>query len=377
MSRLLEKLFRSYYRRNSIPPPPKVEMREFGFQLFESQAMVRHLAFASGEELNRYIRERTPMHAYYSTALYEHPSAPEMSEKGWKGAEIVFDIDVDHISTPCKELHDRWKCLDCEAEGWGQPPRCPRCGSERLERKTWVCDMCISVARDEILKLVDFLERDFGFDRAEMRVYFSGHRGFHLHIESEWALGLDQEVRRELVDYVRGVGLEPELLLRATKRGKYSLRYSLENSGWPGRIAKYAELVLSERLSSHEESSLELSLDEWREIISRAVSELGVKVDEKVTIDTRRLIRLPWTLHGKTGLRVVGFSVSEFEGLTAEEILRRAIAFSEEEVRVRMSEMPRRVLFYDMPSSGGDVRVPLFLAVYLHSNGGAEVLTQL
>ena len=373
MSKFLEGLFRSYYRRTLVPPPFKIEMREFGFQLFGSQGMIRHIAFASGEELNKYLREHFPRHAYYSTALYEYPSAPDMSEKGWKGAEMVFDIDVDHIPTPCKELHDRWRCADCGAEGWGQPPRCPRCGSERLERESWVCDMCISVARDEILKLVDFLEKDFGINRAEMKIYFSGHRGFHLHIETEKVLTFDQDVRREIADYVRGVGLQPELLLRPIKGGRYSLKHGIDAPGWPGRIAKYALLLLSERSNPGEVALPELTIDEWREVISRAVADLSVKIDEKVTIDTKRLIRLPWTLHGKTGLRVTAFSVDDLEALAAEEILRRAIVFGDEEVSVKMDRMPRRVLFYDIPTSSEGVRVPLFLAVYLHANGSAQV----
>ncbi|MEM0494589.1 MAG: DNA primase small subunit PriS [Thermofilum sp.] len=374
MARALESLFKSYYRRTSIPPPPMVESREFGFQFFDSQSMLRHLAFSSGEELNRFLRERVPRHAYYSTALYEHPSVPDMSEKGWRGAEVVFDIDIDHVYTPCKDLHDSWKCLDCGAEGRGAPLKCPACGSEKLERSNWVCNLCINAAREEILKLLDFLELDFGINRKEMRVYFSGHRGFHLHVESEDVLPLEQDVRRELSDYVRGLGLDPETLLKRTRSGKYSLRYGVDAPGWPGRIAKYVALILAEDPSSRGGTPLELPLGAWKELISRAVDELGVKIDEKVTIDTRRLIRLPWTLHGKTGLRVVEFSVGELEAFTAEDLLGKAIVFSQEETRVRMPKRPKRVLFYELEEDGEVIRVPFYLAVYLHANGGAEIL---
>lgn len=368
MSQILESLFRSYYRRVSIPPPRMIESREFGFQLFSSQGMLRHLAFSSGEDLNRFLRERVPRHAYYSTAIYEHPSAPEMSEKGWKGAEVVFDIDIDHVYTPCKDLHDSWRCLACGAQGSGAPPKCPVCGSEKLERESWVCNLCINAAREEVLKLVDFLDLDFGINRENMRVYFSGHRGFHLHIESEEALMFEQDVRRELSDYVRGLGIDPELLLHRVKGGKYSLKFSANTPGWPGRIVKYV------MLNPESDTPPELPLNEWKVIISKAVDELGVKIDEKVTIDTRRLIRLPWTLHGKTGLKVAEFSVSELEALAAEELLSRAIVFGDEETKIRMTRRPKKVLTYELDYSGEVLRVPLHLAVYLHANGGAEIL---
>lgn len=374
VSRMLETLFKSYYRRTSVPPPAQMESREFGFQLFDSQSMIRHLAFSNSEELNRFLREHVPKHAYYSTALYEHPSAPDMSEKGWKGAEVVFDIDIDHVYTPCKDLHDSWKCQDCGAEGRGAPSKCPVCGGEKLEKKSWVCNLCINAAREEILKLLDFLELDFGMSRKDIRVYFSGHRGFHLHIDSEEVLLLDQEVRREISDYVRGLGLDPEALLRRTKSNKYSLKYGVDAPGWPGRIAKYVSLTFAEDPRLKDNASPELPLSAWKEIISRAVDELGVKIDEKVTIDTRRLIRLPWTLHGKTGLRVVEFSVSELEALAAEDLLSKAVVFSHEETKVKMAKRPRRALFYELDEAGEVVKVPFHLAVYLHANGGAEIL---
>jgi DNA primase catalytic subunit len=39
--------------------------------------------------------------------------------------------------------------------------------------------------------VMDILENDFGFSQNEMRVFFSGHRGYHVHIESEVVRSLD------------------------------------------------------------------------------------------------------------------------------------------------------------------------------------------
>jgi len=334
--------------------------------------MLRHVSFRGDDELNEFLRTRVPQHAYYSTALYENPSAPEMDEKGWLGAELVFDIDIDHVDTPCKELHDTWRCRNCGAEGRGQLRACPVCGSENLERKSWVCDICINAARDEALKLLDLLENDFGISRDEASITFSGHRGFHVHVQREDLLGLDQDARREISDYVRGLGLEVELLLRRSKGGLYAFRYNAETPGWPGRIAKYSALMLSERITGG--SLPELPKAEWTRLIKLAVDELSAKIDEKVTIDVHRLIRLPGTLHGKTGLKVLELSASELEALTAEDILRRALVFGNEEVRVRIDKPPSRALFYTVEGSSGVIKAPLHLALYLCLNGGAEIL---
>lgn len=372
MSGFALSLFRSYYRRTRVPPPSHPEKREYGFQLFGIQGMLRHISFGNGDELNEFLRSRVPQHAYYSTALYENPSAPEMGEKGWLGAELVFDIDIDHVNTLCKELHDAWRCKNCGAEGQGQPRTCPVCGSENLERRSWICDICINAARDEALKLLDFLDNDFGVSRNEVGITFSGHRGFHIHVQREDLLGLDQDARREISDYVRGLGMGLELMLRRSKGGLYSFRYNAETPGWPGRIARYIVFVLSERIAGGELP--ELPKSEWVHLIKTAVDELSAKIDEKVTIDIHRLIRLPGTLHGKTGLKVLELSASELEALTAEDILKKAIVFGDEEVRVKVENPPSRVLFYTIENVGEVLKVPLHLALYLHLNGNAEVL---
>ena len=40
-----------------------------------------------------------------------------------------------------------------------------------------------------------------------MHVFFSGHRGYHVHIENEAVRSLDAMARKEIVDYVTGLRL--------------------------------------------------------------------------------------------------------------------------------------------------------------------------
>jgi len=375
VTRLVKRLFTSHYSRNNIDPPSSLPQREFAFSKFESTTMIRHMSFSNKEELNEYIKANVPQHVYYSSAYYRTPSAQSMDEKGWLGADLIFDIDVDHIPTKCKELHDHWKCLSCGASGWGYTLKCPSCGSEKLEWNKWVCDICINYAREEIIKLIDILENDLGYSRAEMFVTFSGHRGFHLHVEDESVRDLDQDARREISDYIRGVGLEVNLLLaRAGKNYRY--KYSITAPGWAGRIAKRIFLNADVEEDVNLEQ-LSKPLDWWVQNITSALNELTVKIDEKVTIDTKRLIRLPGSLHGKTGLKVFSLTPSEVENLDAETILRKAIVFSGEKVKVRLTPLPRKVLFFSFKGTETElIEVPMFLAIYMILNGQAELVTR-
>ncbi|MEZ0345975.1 MAG: DNA primase small subunit PriS [Infirmifilum sp.] len=355
----IPRLFKDYYHKNFVAPPSSVEKREFAFTLFNTEGMFRHISFRNAEQLNRHLREKAPQHAYYSTAYYRDPSAPEMDDKGWEGADLVFDIDVDHIDTPCKPLHDSWKCRSCGAEGWGFILKCPSCGSDSIERQTWVCDQCISVAREETLKLIDILEEDFGLTRAEMSVAFSGHRGFHVHVENKVVAELDQEARREIADYVRGLGIDPDLYMERVER-LYRYKYSQGDPGWRGRIARL--------LGLRAQAEAPMAREELRRLILECVEEARANIDEKVTMDVKRLIRLPGTLHGKTGLKVLPMTVQELEATDARGILEESIALPDEPVRVELDRWPRKILDHTITLRSGELQLPLYLAVYIALN---------
>ncbi|MFQ6077141.1 MAG: DNA primase small subunit domain-containing protein, partial [Candidatus Bathyarchaeia archaeon] len=177
--------FAEYYSEHSqsIQPPTSIDRREFGFILFKERIMVRHKGFKDVKEMRRFIESIVPSDAYYSAAYYGRPEE-EMERKGWIGADLFFDIDADHLQTPCRTEHDYWICENCRNTGRGKrPARCPNCGGERLREEAWPCEKCLEAAKTEALKLVDFLLSDFGFQERDVDVYFSGHRGYHVHVE--------------------------------------------------------------------------------------------------------------------------------------------------------------------------------------------------
>ncbi|NMA89514.1 MAG: DNA primase catalytic subunit PriS, partial [Methanoculleus bourgensis] len=92
--------FMEYYRRQNIIVPSSLEQREWGFVFFDTTSdvrMRRHMAFMDPQELEAYVKNLVPAHVYYSTAYYQTPSAPTMSEKHWAGADLIFDLDADQI----------------------------------------------------------------------------------------------------------------------------------------------------------------------------------------------------------------------------------------------------------------------------------------
>ena len=54
-------------------------------------------------------------------AYYENPDF-DMDKKGWIGADLVFDIDADHIPTSCNKIHDEFRCVKCGFEGQRNHP---------------------------------------------------------------------------------------------------------------------------------------------------------------------------------------------------------------------------------------------------------------
>ncbi len=306
---LLERLFRTYYQsKPALILPPDMELREFALQPFGSSIYIRHLAFSSYGELLAYItRERVPLHLYYSSAKYEYPEAPNMEDKKWLGSDLVFDIDADHI--PGCGATEFSFCPRCghRAKGDEAGPRCPSCGAE-LSRVSLVSDECIKSAAAQAGRLVEFLRRDFGI--SQVSVYFSGHRGFHVHVPcEEECASLNSNARREIVDYLRATGIDVRSILGywEGRRGGRPVPPSPRDPGWRGWIGSYIEGLLGGGIPS---------LDELADLAYEAVAGLRVEVDEKVTIDISRLVRVPNSINGKAGLLVREVEPRSLKGWT-------------------------------------------------------------
>ena len=399
--------FSEYYKdpANAVPSPLLPERREFGYLMFKERFMVRHRRFNTMDNLRAVLAETVPSDVYHSCAYYENPNY-DMDKKGWIGSDLVFDIDADHIPTSCNKIHDEFKCTKCDFQGRGiTPDICPCCEGTKFETKIWACDLCIQSARDEVVKLLDMLEKDFGFAEHELRVFFSGHRGYHLHVENEAVRSLDAMARKEIVDYVTGLGLslfnKEERRDKAKRKRTSGNKFNLHDFGWNRRLkagmADFIEHASKEDV--HEAGLRNKALLEKRDIIINRVinenrweflkgvseqtwlklaehvrEEQAAKIDTVVTTDIHRLIRMNGTLHGKTGLKKAEFPAKDilnFDPFTG------AVAFKKGKVKVLVANAPEFRMSGETlgPYKNQMVELPIAAAVLLICKRRAEVVS--
>ncbi|MFN3804613.1 MAG: DNA primase catalytic subunit PriS [Pyrobaculum sp.] len=300
---IVEVLFRNFYRNYAKLEVEDIDRREFAIQPFKG-GMARHKAFRTLEELRRFVVEKTPRHLYHSTAYYQNPEGGEMESKGWLGADLVFDIDGDH--------------LDTEA-----------CREEAISLR------CLEDAKEEANKLLDVLTQEL--DLRPWKVVFSGNRGFHIHVRDREVVTLGQRERRELVSFLKAVGFDPQRFVKKVGRKKVVL-YEEEPVGSLIRVRKGVENL----------------------------ADMRVEVDEVVTQDIHRLIRMPGSLNGKTGLVALPLDVRDLER-DIDKIVERAVAFRKGHLKIKFKKPVRGVaLFEKVEAREGDVRtLPAYLAIYL------------
>lgn len=388
---------------NAVPSPPLPQQREFGYLMFKERFMVRHRRFDNIEGFRKLIAQTVPSDVYHSCAYYENPDF-DMDKKGWIGSDIVFDIDADHIPTKCNKIHDEFRCVKCGFQGRGLTPEsCPCCEATKFETRIWACDQCIESARDEVVKLLDMLDKDFGFGPHEVRTFFSGHRGYHLHLESEAVRSLDAMARKEIVDFVTGLGLgilEKDDREDTPKRKRApAKKFNLHNYGWNRRLKVGMQTFLekanpedlkeiglrNKALLDHRDTAIKRAIQEgrweavhgvseatWLKLTEHIREEQAAKIDTVVTTDIHRLIRMNGTLHGKTGLKKVEFpprDILDFDPFSG------AVAFKKGKVKVLVSEAPEFRMSGETlgPYKNQTVELPTAAAILLMCKRRAEV----
>ncbi len=483
----LRKRFGDYYQNANLTLPPELERREWGFIFFDELpevVMRRHKAFSRENEAFDYIRGMVPAHVYHSAAYYKFPGAATMKEKQWQGADLIFDLDADHLPVKARSYAEM-----------------------------------LSNVKTETTKLLDFLLEDFGFPENNIRVAFSGGRGYHIHVRDPKVLALESAERREIVDYLSGVGIgidfmfkkymigsQPETygkeaafgfdahldfssqrktyIVKGTKGTFYERKITVAPEtkrivtfeertggfGWGKRVSRHLTSYLKD-LSSKEEHiafgelscaiyafnnpsetlnnssrtiasrifQLKKEHQSWSskricdEITEGAISEsfvheilssgstirkiinfsknenalkrindegvidlggvpeffeiilqntieefgikLGAKTDEPVTADIRRLIRMPLSLHGGSGMQVVPLTLSE---LSKFEPLNDAVVFSEKETKIDvLKPLKPQNSMVEMKGKSFTVTegintLPEYAAMYLMCRGAAE-----
>jgi DNA primase small subunit len=290
---------------------------------------LRHKSFSDVEQVQRFLSERAMHSCFYSTAYWRRPHELKMADKLWQGADLIFDLDGDHLPG----------VTDKDFPGMLQV----------IQEQAWTL-------------WNDFLEPEFGFHEEHLQVTFSGHRGFHLHYRDPRLFHLDSEARRELVSHIRGEGVDVQ--------GGLARYHDTDARGWTERIRSGMDDMIVKLRHIHRgtedghgqltrlESALQALQD--REGVTSQRSASAIKrlaeltdhdgriqrlkdgrfdvlgnyqglflnllkadasvvlgnageTDEVVTIDVRRQIRWPTSLHGKSGMRVSEFPLARLD----------------------------------------------------------------
>ncbi|MDR1993800.1 MAG: hypothetical protein LBQ98_10000 [Nitrososphaerota archaeon] len=393
--------FSGFYRDpiNAVPSPHLAHQREFGYLVFREKFMVRHRRFEQIANFRVVLSNIVPSDVYHSCAYYANPDF-DMDKKGWIGSDVVFDIDADHIPTSCNKVHDEFRCITCGFEGRGiTPEACPGCGANKFETIIWACEWCIASAREEVFKLLDMLENDLGFAQDEVRVFFSGHRGYHVHLESEVIRTLDAMARKEIVDYVTGGGLSIfEQDKKEQKKKRRSKKFNLHDFGWNRRlkmgmqsfletasptdlreiglrtkVLDSKDVIIKRAINEGKWESIQgVSVQTWRKLARHICEEQAAKIDTVVTTDIHRLIRMNGTLHGKTGFKKAEFKPKELQTFDP---FTEAVAFKKGEVKVLVFDAPEFRMSGETlgPYKNQTVELPTAAAVLLICKKRAEV----
>lgn len=414
----LKERFSDYYKDVQLYLPSRFGKREWGFMFLGESFMQRHRAFQSMEGIKKFLVDKVPAHVYHSAAYYERPDAPTMAEKNWLGADLIFDLDADHIK-----------------------------GAEKM-----TYEGTLEKVKEEFVRLIDeYLLTDFGFSEKDLTIVFSGGRGYHIHIRNSQVLQLTSHERREIVDYITGRDLDMDAIFpkevfdkkdygtRVNVRYKFSMPDET-SGGWKRKmregiqnfildLERYEKEQAIRRLRAFEGVGEKTARGIYRDLFSgergkRGVDrmqaegnleifsadkhlsgflkiikgEVGIKMenvseeedleildvtsvkerikgetDEPVTSDVKRLIRLPSSLHGKTSFVVTPLRRTDLEGF---EPLRDAISpkFTEEPLKVKVVKPVKiRLKEQEFDLKKGCLKVPEYAGIFLMCRGFAEL----
>ncbi len=284
-----------------------LQYREFGFDHDGNGPRDRYNQFQDMSYLSRFLKDRAPYSAYSSVSYYEKPR----SREGYRKAELVFDIDAKDLPSTLK------KC--CE--------------------QGRVCEKCLDVAKGFMLSLKDIFKGDFGLEGLH---YIYSGRGYHLRILDPDAMEFTDVERAYILDYLTGsqdvktnfkvdfwvhphgyTKVFKDRLLMTLRSASVEDLMSIEDIG-----AKTAEKIIQNRdkiiddvqnwrnfdfeedkrtglVTKRRFKTLNRILKEKRydKFTDFVLKQNASMLDAKVTVDVKRILRLPSSLHSKVSFK--------------------------------------------------------------------------
>jgi DNA primase small subunit len=324
--------FKEYYQKNYVSAIIEVSKREFGIGTIHSKISQRHLSFVSLEDFNNYLRHTPPFYISYSTSYFKYPDRRPMDNKLWNGSDIVYEFDSDDYELPCHDRHNTWQCSnpECNEWGYGNLEQCPKCSS-KIKITQWTCDECLGKAKEDTLRLIDFLETEFKLNPSTFIISFSGAKGYHVRITDPSIISLLKPARLQMMNYILANDLELEKLGFKKVKKIWLTPPFKEAAGWSKKIFQgivdvlgYDEKKLINIFSLSPKKARTLietkedilnkmyhnnilvadfsSSDKFfEEVINHVINNTRLKIDPQSSSDILKIMRVPDTIHGGTG----------------------------------------------------------------------------
>ena len=358
----------------------EVTSREFAVINFDN-IMKRHIRVIDFNDFKHILIDENIKELYHSSAYYLFPDRP-MDQKEWRGADLIFDIDADHIHRV--RLKEVYICKKC-GEVYDNPVEiCTKCGG-KVDKIKFIDSNALNQVKGELYKLIDILMKDFGFKEDDLKIFFSGHRGFHIHIVNDNILTLDGMERLEIKDYITMEGVDLATVRDPRSRPVKEIRRILYEKDKNDELHNYfspGEIKVIRSVLKKEDKDFYYFLKrirKRREFIEKLnkllLKEGSVGIDGIVTVDTSRLIRAPESLHGKTGLLKTMLDIKQ---LDEEEIILKSSP-ENRMVYVYVKYAPKLLWGdYELVETFDErIKLPLTLSIYLVNMGIAHDIREL
>lgn len=270
-----------------------ITKREFGFDHLGHGPNDRYRVFKGTDTLRRFLRYKTPFAAYISVAFYQNPR----KRGGWEKAEYIFDIDA-------KDLPIR----SCNCDG--------------------VCEICLGEALERVNIMLDTLKGDLGL--KNIHLIYSG-RGFHIRILDSIMMEAGSDLRAEVLKYVAGAEVPraqyPNIVPGAkplnfehfsipiaypavfTDKVKYNILHLRGDETIDGinprllkDLIKNRKYLIDDKWGAFKEK---IGPRRYKDMVNAMARVNLATIDAKVTIDLKRILRLPSSLHSKVSMKCV------------------------------------------------------------------------
>lgn len=286
---------RQYYREEwSVKELPEfiiknISQREFGFDHFGKGPNDRYNVFRSEESLRKFLRFKAPFAAYISVAFYNNPK----KRQDWLKSEYVFDVDAKDI--PIRS---------CNCDG--------------------VCEICLGEAFDIVNTLIDSLNEDLGLDNIHL--IYSG-RGYHIRVLDNEMMTSSSKLRSAVLKYVAGAEVPKSNFSSDksynfehfsipigyyklfTSKVKYNILHLTGKEKLDGINSRLMKDIIAHRdyLKEDQWGLFKNKIGPRRyKNLTEAMTMVNLStIDAKVSIDLKRILRLPSSLHSKVSMKCV------------------------------------------------------------------------